>query len=250
MPFSCPGMAGSSPLARGTVRQAVEHLIGKRFIPARAGNGVGSGRHRHQEPVHPRSRGERNPDLIAVNLNHGSSPLARGTAQPELGHRRAHRFIPARAGNGFTRRGKDGKFLVHPRSRGERSERELMLIWPDGSSPLARGTDCTVHARHVVRRFIPARAGNGRSACSLPLPRPVHPRSRGERVLGAAALPAAAGSSPLARGTGQAVNAADALDRFIPARAGNGAGFLILGVVMSVHPRSRGERRGDERHVL
>jgi len=71
----------------------------------------------------------------------------------------------------------------------------------------------------------------------------VHPRSRGERTSLSLSSTRSIGSSPLARGTRQGEPAAEAVDRFIPARAGNA--FTPESPLEScpVHPRSRGERR-------
>ena len=147
---------------------------------------------------------------------------------------RAHRFIPARAGNGssglFRNRAAGS---VHPRACGERSRREITFDRlnrpvhpracgerqvPDaifatqgtGSSPRVRGTGCA--ARAVVRvvrgnRFIPARAGNGLVTIESRHPstcHPVHPRACGERSNsgGGQLCQSATGSSPRVRGTG------------------------------------------------
>ena len=72
-------------------------------------------------------------------------------------------------------------------------------------------------------------------------PWPVHPRSRGEHI---AFLPFAftlAGSSPLARGTRDAVPRKPFRRRFIPARAGNTSAASTRRMSAPVHPRSRGE---------
>ncbi len=90
-------------------------------------------------------------------------------------------------------------------------------------------------------RFIPAGAGN---TAPLPLPYsnwPVHPRWRGEHMSSAERLSRRRGSSPLARGTRQAVGQFSIKQRFIPAGAGNTPNdFMELGT-QSVHPRWRGE---------
>ena len=110
-----------------------------------------------------------------------------------------------------------------------------------GSSPLARGTLAHHGFAHHPPRFIPARAGNTRSAAPRTPVRPVHPRSRGEHQLGASGSLPEAGSSPLARGTPVAASQAGGVIRFIPARAGNTPTSPPSACATSVHPRSRGE---------
>ena len=174
-----------------------------RFIPARAGNGVTHRQVILAGTVHPRARGERLVDLVAVELCHGSSPRARGTDPLSTTTTPSDRFIPARAGNGEPRgRGIENR-AVHPRARGER--RRVSALAP------------------LLRRFIPARAGNGSRFASPALLATVHPRARGERVSANASCRPSAGSSPRARGTGLVGVQLDAVDRFIPARAGNGS---------------------------
>jgi len=172
----------------------------------------------------------------------GSSPLARGTRISNDRRR--------------TRR------TVHPRSRGEHTERDLDKASRTGSSPLARGTRLVAVHRIAGRRFIPARAGNTvRAAFRQPLAS-VHPRSRGEHAHRAAPDERRVGSSPLARGTRtrSAVAKVNAFGssplargtllrhrrplrrgRFIPARAGNTAAASAPAAPGAVHPRSRGE---------
>ena len=154
----------------------------RRFIPARAGNGAGAAHRAVPASVHPRARGERVAD--------------RGDRRP------ISRFIPARAGNG--------------------SDGSSSLLRRAGSSPRARGTVVLPSPLQACSRFIPARAGNG----------PEAGRSHGGRRRfiparagnGFAERPGASprrGSSPRARGT---------VRRTAPRRA------------TSVHPRARGER--------
>ena len=175
------GLAGSSPLARGTPGRLAENGQAGRFIPARAGN------------TNSLSRSDW--------PTHGSSPLARGTP-PATGKKYViGRFIPARAGN---------TCYVWP--SGAR-------IY--GSSPLARGTPPATGKKYVIGRFIPARAGNTvrarwRRGCW-----PVHPRSRGEHERLFKPRLLFDGSSPLARGTQTEPPIEPRRLRFIPARAGN-----------------------------
>ena len=130
---------------------------------------------------------------------------------------------------------------VHPRSRGEHPLLSFGTCTTAGSSPLARGTHGRRAARGRGRRFIPARAGNTRSARGHTYTCPVHPRSRGEHCLRTEIQPSPTGSSPLARGTPADTEQARQARRFIPARAGNTQPAATARPHPPVHPRSRGE---------
>ena len=74
--------------------------MARRFIPARAGNGVRSRRSAGTVSVHPRACGERALGGAMMPTGDGSSPRVRGTVG-KLDQRGDNlRFIPARAGNG------------------------------------------------------------------------------------------------------------------------------------------------------
>ena len=130
---------------------------------------------------------------------------------------------------------------VHPRERGEHESDVEYSINDGGSSPRARGT---LQARGVITvepRFIPAGAGNT-SSCKNPCASsPVHPRGRGEHdglLLGSQF---GGGSSPRARGTPQHLDRQAAVERFIPAGAGNTRPTAAPRARTPVHPRGRGE---------
>ena len=167
-------------------------------------------------------RGERDPYTASANSRHGSSPLARGTGRAASPRSPGGRFIPACAGNGWSRGPRRRPAPVHPRLRGERLFSPNRRMTTSGSSPLARGT---VHAHRMGAaraRFIPACAGNGRSSRSGRPSPPVHPRLRGERDVEYTLNPEENGSSPLARGTAAPGRRQPTRARFIPACAGNG----------------------------
>ena len=111
-----------------------------------------------------------------------------------------------------------------------------------GSSPRVRGTARARNARRSARRFIPACAGNSRSASSVASTPPVHPRVCGEQPLSLHPRQAEAGSSPRVRGTARSVSASMPRRRFIPACAGNSPGSKILASLPPVHPRVCGEQ--------
>ncbi len=233
---------GSSPQARGTELIYLRHRLVHRFIPAGAGNGFSfCGSHRIVT-VHPRRRGERNFALTTGMNVPGSSPQARGTADPEQRHHPVCRFIPAGAGNGQHNRNNNREKPVHPRRRGERQGKTLTPNKNRGSSPQARGTVFIRHHFSGRKRFIPAGAGNGESGHCRRSGVPVHPRRRGERSTCQWARVYSSGSSPQARGTGMTGCERMAERRFIPAGAGNGLAAHPGRTGTAVHPRRRGER--------
>ncbi len=71
--------AGLSPLARGTLDQAVLFFQRRRFIPAGAGNTLIPHVDAHAVAVYPRWRGEHRGCTIFDGGQRGLSPLARGT---------------------------------------------------------------------------------------------------------------------------------------------------------------------------
>ena len=146
--------SGLSPLARGTQRQVVAALRGRRFIPAGAGNTYIRAKNKATATVYPRWRGEHIYQNISFYSHGGLSPLARGTRIKHGLTRRAARFIPAGAGNtgsvcgsiaGGAGNTVDGEFFiagapVYPRWRGEHDRLRHLAVADQGLSPLARGT--------------------------------------------------------------------------------------------------------------
>ena len=133
---------------------------------------------------------------------------------------------------------------AHPRSRGEHAFALSPFRCGRGSSPLARGTPCSIVKVSASGGLIPARAGNtGYPSFWLRAWR-AHPRSRGEHTGSLGEQVAAAGSSPLARGTRGAGGASIYQPGLIPARAGNTMTQRTAQKVLRAHPRSRGEHRG------
>ena len=192
--------------------------------------------------VHPRACGERFCGGRCGCSEDGSSPRVRGTEHLIELARFRNRFIPARAGNGRSESRRQLEPPVHPRACGERPTWPLRSLYNVGSSPRVRGTDCEDAFRVSVRRFIPARAGNGtwlKPASGTPT---VHPRACGERFHSSTGTLRIDGSSPRVRGTGEGITRREAEFRFIPARAGNGPSSQPHRSFGPVHPRACGER--------
>ena len=192
---------GSSPRARGTRSSQRTLSINLRFIPACAGNTRCSGATRCAQSVHPRVRGEHGEQYVGPLLSTGSSPRARGTRNANRRKVRERRFIPACAGNTMCTPCAGLMLAVHPRVRGEHERYQ---------------TGCRPYDR-----FIPACAGNTEPQKNDGPYYSVHPRVRGEHLAAFAALVAAFGSSPRARGTRYEFRDTGINDRFIPACAGN-----------------------------
>ena len=172
-----------------------------RFIPAGAGNTGVIPIAARNAAVYPRWRGEHDKSLTKNNSTPGLSPLARGTHHYFGKSVIKNRFIPAGAGNTYRSNGRNTEFSVYPRWRGEHSIRRFCSSSDAGLSPLARGTHKNKTPKRLYLRFIPAGAGNTMKSHSLLSKSAVYPRWRGEHVLPSYPAGAAAGLSPLARGT-------------------------------------------------
>ena len=179
----------------------------------------------------------------------GSSPHTRGTRYCTNNECETFRFIPAYAGNDPSVPRELWPPPVHPRIRGERFLRPLLRQRDHGSSPHTRGTRPSGGPPPGRKRFIPAYAGNapeGRPHCPASS---VHPRIRGERRIPMRNAGHLFGSSPHTRGTQQRDCPCRALDRFIPAYAGNARRTPSLRRRATVHPRIRGERGNRARSL-
>ena len=192
---------GSSPRARGTLHGDIATSGLSRFIPACAGNTTANTLSIRSKGVHPRVRGEHSMEQII------STPIVR--------------FIPACAGNTQSVSLRCASAWVHPRVRGEHHVTDLAGDTEIGSSPRARGTPERPLVPRLLRRFIPACAGNTWMQATPTPTRPVHPRVRGEHPDGIGYLLSDDGSSPRARGTLGPPEGGRGRDRFIPACAGN-----------------------------
>ena len=147
----------------------------------------------------------------------------RGTRPARSGSHRRDRFIPARAGNAVVACRRREVAAVHPRACGERRAVAHDRAPEHGSSPRVRGTRERRRGGDRGGRFIPARAGNARTAPAGPRGGSVHPRACGERGAARAASRSRRGSSPRVRGTHLDLPVETTMCRFIPARAGNAA---------------------------
>ncbi len=212
---------GSSPRPRGTLEARVAAVVGRRFIPAPAGNTAVTARAASIWTVHPRARGEHRAPRRPRARAGGSSPRPRGTRVCRGTRPRGGRFIPAPAGNTAWLASGSARSTVHPRARGEHVYQLFGRSGMGGSSPRPRGTPGAPHPSHARRRFIPAPAGNTTRFPPADVLCPVHPRARGEHRADTLAVLAYRGSSPRPRGTQYSTPRTRCGGRFIPAPAGN-----------------------------
>ena len=77
----------------------------------------------------------------------------------------------------------------------------------------------------------------------------VHPRARGEHFTGGPNQFDGGGSSPRSRGTRGGLKHWRGPGRFIPALAGNTFWTVVSAIIISVHPRARGEHWSITRHA-
>ena len=172
----------------------------------------------------------------------GSSPRGRGTPQQQRQPHPPGRIIPARAGNATTPTASRTSPPDHPRAGGERWRRAGEAQRQHGSSPRGRGTRKGARQMRLLRRIIPARAGNALHRTDN-LSRPTdHPRAGGERRQDFPAIFDRGGSSPRGRGTLYTAVTRAQVARIIPARAGNAPGAVHWRAAVTDHPRAGGER--------
>ena len=126
--------------------------------------------------AYPLARGEHSDRTTQNDLQQGSSPLARGTPELRGSNRGVVRLIPAHAGNTCGDDSGRRRPRAHPRSRGEHADFSTFGRGLSGSSPLARGTQCTNSPAFGKIGLIPARAGNT-TVTRVPVTRSgAHPR--------------------------------------------------------------------------
>jgi len=169
----------------------------------------------------------------------------RGTLRIFRRLKKTRRFIPARAGNTADLNESPPFRSVHPRACGEHNAPVSVCIRRAGSSPRVRGTLQGRLSQPQKKRFIPARAGNTRSATYCLRFWTVHPRACGEHPVGYTGFGNNSGSSPRVRGTRRHWRRKQRRKRFIPARAGNTRSRGAARVNLAVHPRACGEHHDD-----
>ena len=158
------GVFGSSPRVRGKPKALRATRSGLRIIPARAGQTRRYLGMRARATDHPRACGANCPPSGLVDSEVGSSPRVRGKQEGDFAAASPTRIIPARAGQTVSVLSFTPPRTDHPRACGANLSLKDMLARWAGSSPRVRGKRRRAGAHGVVRRIIPARAGQTRLA--------------------------------------------------------------------------------------
>ena len=152
-------LQGSSPHARGGLRQPRAGHAVHRLIPACAGRAPRILGRSPAAPAHPRMRGEGQPGGRLMAGGAGSSPHARGGRRTGRSRSASCRLIPACAGRANAGPSGLGWMRAHPRMRGEGLVEVVAVLGHAGSSPHARGGHKGPDAPISMDRLIPACAG-------------------------------------------------------------------------------------------
>ena len=212
----------------------------RRIIPAHAGQTTTTTTWPRWTADHPRACGANGWSDIERLATDGSSPRMRGKRKnPHLG-RRAHRIIPAHAGQTLRPCLERRRFSDHPRACGANSSVILTETTVSGSSPRMRGKP--VRANHLAHstRIIPAHAGQTRRAFASDNGLSDHPRACGANPVAVSRSTELAGSSPRMRGKHDTALGVTAGNRIIPAHAGQTVANQETGEINPDHPRACG----------
>ena len=237
---------GLSPRGRGKPGRCPQSACPSRSIPAWAGETSHRRRPSVEPPVYPRVGGG---NLHAVRqgaLDGGLSPRGRGKPYALTDAERGRRSIPAWAGETRKSTGICGGKGVYPRVGGGNPSRRRPKPIVFGLSPRGRGKLCQIDGRNLVKRSIPAWAGEtgwgriGNTTLS------VYPRVGGGNT-----------SSPVSSSISRSIPAwagettkpsfAITPDKVYPrVGGGNVGGFIASRVLIGLSPRGRGKPGADE----
>ena len=240
LPAGCASLSGTSPRVRGKRLHDDERVRVLRYIPARAGEAYTRLHGSFRSKVHPRACGGSQVIQRAGVIVEGTSPRVRGKPTVAGEDDGPRRYIPARAGEAFSRGPPGPRFEVHPRACGGSSRFILSRSSPRGTSPRVRGK---LHARAFARitlRYIPARAGEAQLVARVSVRPTVHPRACGGSSPPSPAAKSNMGTSPRVRGKHRRARCSPGRRRYIPARAGEASRPCSAARGAWVHPRACG----------
>ena len=191
---------GSPPRARGKVLVAHTLAVERGITPACAGKSSLVRFLGRADMNHPRVRGEKFIEQLALDLPRGSPPRARGKVERKGKNSALTGITPACAGKRSPYTVTFGRSWDHPRVRGEKWSAIWPVAWRWGSPPRARGKAQNREMQKGEKGITPACAGKSASFASSTAPAKDHPRVRGEKAAIGQKGDIGLGSPPRARG--------------------------------------------------
>ena len=225
---------------RGKHRPSASVLVYERIIPAHAGQTNRSATWTWARPDHPRTCGANGYGVVEHAPPIGSSPHMRGKPRQPKNSRQKHRIIPAHAGQTYGFLVPLGPDSDHPRTCGANCHISVVMNGSNGSSPHMRGKLIMHRLYIVLRRIIPAHAGQTLSRCRRSAWCSDHPRTCGANYRGYHEDGNNAGSSPHMRGKLAYRGFAHSTERIIPAHAGQTPSRIFCELITPDHPRTCG----------
>ena len=235
---------GLSPRVRGNrpVRQSPN--VGRRSIPACAGEPTCPAIAKRRKKVYPRVCGGTWRGFPPVALEEGLSPRVRGNPIPVRRCNRVQRSIPACAGEPPTSVACLRTVPVYPRVCGGTLDVTGYHEGGTGLSPRVRGNPIPVRRCNRVQRSIPACAGEPPTSVACLRTVPVYPRVCGGTLDVTGYHEGGTGLSPRVRGNLRPYLRQHPQVRSIPACAGEPLTALAVRVAGRVYPRVCGGTHG------
>ena len=191
---------GTSPRVRGKLISDALLDLGKRYIPACAGEAPWFTTRATVIPVHPRVCGGSSFVGWLALSGPGTSPRVRGKHEASQARHLINRYIPACAGEARNAKGLSYGLQVHPRVCGGSPPSVAQPPNQAGTSPRVRGKLRRERARRFAEGYIPACAGEACRAASGSRRTGVHPRVCGGSDAARQRPELPPGTSPRVRG--------------------------------------------------
>ena len=225
---------------RGNRRGAPARRSGSGSIPARAGEPSSGRACERRCRVYPRACGGTCTRRYHTASISGLSPRVRGNHITPEARIIDLRSIPARAGEPVRHRTQRLITAVYPRACGGTRLDRIRPAGTNGLSPRVRGNRRLELERLLVRRSIPARAGEPPSGRQRQSRAAVYPRACGGTSPAPTSGTCSAGLSPRVRGNPHLVGCGGGYVGSIPARAGEPSCLSGGDLRPAVYPRACG----------
>ena len=238
-------LMGLSPHRRGNQLRDQNAELGRRSIPAQAGEPTWNRAGSRAVRVYPRTGGGTAERPAALRHQLGLSPHRRGNPLHVVVRVIGKGSIPAQAGEPWLACLGGRPAGVYPRTGGGTTQYARIADTHGGLSPHRRGNPLARAGKVAYSRSIPAQAGEPLSGRPRRIGRWVYPRTGGGTTLSGTPTVAGLGLSPHRRGNRYAPLAQVLAQGSIPAQAGEPTTWAIPGGRKRVYPRTGGGTRSS-----